>query len=240
MEGKKKLKRILIPIIVVVLVATAITGFFVIRNKQKQNTSIDNPASNVLNTNERIDLDIFNSWTNLEYSSNYNGNYKFNSVLAVNFNPELTTEQKEYIYQSVGGTYDYNGFVRYIYKQKFIETKRETISIVNGQYSRSVKYYGVQEIGYFYGNDNKSYLYVEDLEGNLITRQDGQDYLYEISLTGYNLFPAGYSPTPTSTQLYITKHVFSTKNPNTELYSITYTYEMIDVPQNTIPNSDLK
>lgn len=236
MEGKKKLKRILIPIIVVVLVATAITSFFVIRNKKKDAPSIDNPASNVLNTNERLDLDIFNSWTNLEYSSNYNGNYKYSSVLAINFNPELTEEQVLYLC----GSNDYNGFVYQINLEKTRKTKRETISIVDGQYSRSVKYFGVQEVGYFYGNDNRSYLYVEDLSGNLITRQDGQDYLYEISNTGYNLFPAGYTGSNSSkTQLYITEHIFSTKNPSLELYSVTYIYEMIDVPQNTIPNSNL-
>ncbi len=236
MEGKKKLKRILIPIIVVVLVATAITSFFVIRNKKKDTPSVDNQASNVLNTNERLDLDIFNSWTNLEHSSNYNGNYKYSSVLAINFNPELTKEQVLYLC----GSNDYNGFVYQINLEKTRKTKRETISIVDGQYSRSVKYFGVQEVGYFYGNDNRSYLYVEDLSGNLITRQDGQDYLYEISNTGYNLFPAGYTDSNSSkTKLYITEHVFSTKNPSLELYSVTYIYEMIDVPQNTIPNSNL-
>lgn len=236
---KKKVKKILIPIISVVLIITIAAAFLVYKsNNNSSNKNQNNNASNVLNTTERKDLDIFNSWTNKEYSVDYNGNYTFSSVYSVNFNPLLTREQIEKLYFDIAGTYDNNGFMSYLYNEKKKTTRRETISIVNGQFSRSVKYIGIKESGYFYGNNNRSYLYIKNSNNELITKSNGDKYLYEISLTAYNLSSKNTVST-SENKLFITEHIFSSKNPNTELYSVTYEYDLVKDPENQIPNSNI-
>lgn len=236
---KKKVKKILIPIISVVLVIAITATFLIFKNNNSSNNKLqNNEASNVLNTTQRLDLDIFNSWTNKEYSVDYNGNYKFSSIYSVNFNPLLIKEQIDKIYSNVAGTHDNNGFISYLYNEKKKSSRRETISIINGQFSRSVKFIGVKESGYFYGNNNRSYLYIKDSNNELKLKPNGDKYLYEISLTAYNLSNRN-TITTKENKLFITEHIFSAKNPNLELYSVTYEYSLINDPQNSIPNSNI-
>ena len=245
MEGKKtKLKRILIPIIAVVLVVSLTAGFFIIKNKASSKTPVEQePATNVALTSKQIELDIFNTWTDEKYSVEYNGNYKFSSILSINFNPELTEEQVTKVYKNVAGANDRNGFMKHLYDAKKKDTRFEVISIVDGQFTRCDKFtysYRVKQSGYFYGNTNRSYLYIDNGAGTTQTRNDGAGYMYEISQSGYGLLSnTNFGNSSLNVKLYITEHFYSSVNPKTELYSITYIYEMIDVPQNSIPNSEI-
>ena len=245
MEGNKtKLKRILIPIIAVILVVSLTAGFFIIKNNASSKTTNENTATNVADSSNLIERDIFNSWTDEKYSVDYNGNYKFSSILSVNFNPSLTDEQINMVYQNVGNTCDRNGFMKYILTTKKKSTKFEVISLVDGQFTQSDVYTyssSVKASGYFYGNLNRSYLYIDNGTGSAITRNDGAGYIYEISQTGYGLASnVSLEGSNYKTRLYITEHFYSSKTPSTELYSVTYIYEMIEVPQNSIPNSDIR
>ena len=245
MEGNKtKLKRILIPIIAVILVISLTAGFFIIKNNASSKTSNENEATNVADRSIIIERDIFNSWTDEKYSVDYNGDYKFSSIHSINFNPSLTDEQINMIYKNVGDTSDRNGFMKYILSTKKKATRFEVISIVDGQFTQSDVYtYSsvVKSSGYFYGNTHRSYLYIDNGTGTAISRNDGAGYLYEISQTGYGLSAnVSLENSNAKTKLYITEHFYSSKTTKTELYSVTYIYEMIEVPQNTIPNSDIR
>ena len=245
MEGNKtKLKRILIPIIAVILVISLTAGFFIIKNNASSKTSNENEATNVADRSIIIERDIFNSWTDEKYSVDYNGDYKFSSIHSINFNQSLTDEQINMIYKNVGDTSDRNGFMKYILSTKKKATRFEVISIVDGQFTQSDVYtYSsvVKTSGYFYGNTHRSYLYIDNGTGTAISRNDGAGYLYEISQTGYGLSSnVSLENSNAKTKLYITEHFYSSKTQKTELYSVTYIYEIIEVPQNTIPNSDIR
>jgi hypothetical protein len=118
MEGKKtKLKRILIPIIAVILVVSLTAGFFIIKNNASSKTpEAENPATNVADVSQRIEREIFDSWTDEKFSVEYNGNYKYSTILSVNFNPLLTDEQLILLYNNIGDTTDLNGFLQYLFK----------------------------------------------------------------------------------------------------------------------------
>lgn len=246
MEGNKtKLKRILIPIIAVILVVSLTAGFFIIKNNaSSKSPANENSATNVADSSNLIERDIFNAWTDEKYSVDYNGNYKFSSILSVNFNPALTDEQISMVYKNVGNTYDRNGFMKYVYSTKKKATRFEVISLVDGQFTQSDVYnYSsvVKSSGYFYGNLNRSYLYIDNGTGTAISRNDGAGYIYEISQTGYGLTSnVSFENLNSNTKLFVTEHFYSSKTPKTELYSVTYIYEMIEVPQNSIPNSDIR
>lgn len=246
MEGNKtKLKRILIPIIAVILVISLTAGFFIIKNNaSSKSPENDNSATNVVDRDTIIERDIFNSWTDEEYSVDFNGDYKFSAIHSINFNPSLTDEQINMVYKNIGNTSDRNGFMKYILSAKKKATRFEVISIVDGQFTQSDVYNyssSVKSTGYFFGNTHRSYLYIDNGTGTAITRNDGAGYMYEISQTGFGLSSnVSLENSNETTKLYITEHFYSSKTTKTELYSVTYIYEMIEVPQNKIPNSDIR
>ena len=243
MEGKKtKLKRILIPIIAVILVVSLTAGFFIIKNNASSKTpENENTSSNVAMTSKRIEKEIFDYLTDEKYSVEYNGNYKYSTIYSVNFNPLLTDEQIVMVYKNIGKTSDRNGFLQYLYGRKDRDTVlEEVISIVDGQYVKSDQC-GMKESGFFYGTVDRSYLFIDNGTGVTKTRNDGASYLYEITQTGYGLDGNIYYDTSNSkTKLYITEHFYSSTNPKVELLSVTYIYEMIETPNNSIPNSTIK
>lgn len=181
---KKKVfsKKIIIPIIALVLIVSAICVFLITNNKKPNNPEAPD-ASNV-SQNEIIENQINTDVLNRMVCEEYNGNYTFKSIVDVSFDKKISYESEKTIYRSICGASDKNSFIRYLYTKKLNESKNEIITLVNGKYTKSQGNKKIEN-GVFYGNLNKSYIFIQDKNG--ATEINGRTYSIssELSLTGY-------------------------------------------------------
>lgn len=226
-EKKSKLKKILIPIIIIVVIAAAICLFFVIKsknNKKNNNNSAEN-VSNSSNIEEQINSDIINQNISVEY----NGNYIFSSILNIEFDGNPSIDEKNKIYKALANNNirvkDANTFGNFISDKKDYKKTKEIITLVNGRYTKSIGS-TMAESGLFYGNLNKSLIYVKDSDGPTIINGSKYSSSFEISLTGYWL-PNNLSSNNGS-YIYIREKVHY-GNTGEKFVYITYMYEMIDL-----------
>lgn len=185
-EKKSKLKKILIPIIIVVLIAIAICLFFVIKSKNNKKNN-DNTAENV-NSGSNIETQINADVINQKVCVEYNGNYIYDSIINVEFDGTLSTEDKNKIYKSIAKNNvhvkDANTFGNYISNIKKYENSKEIITLVNGKYTKSIGSTKA-ESGLFFGNLNKSIVYKKDAKGATTINEINYSQSFEISQTGY-------------------------------------------------------
>ena len=183
-EKKSKLKKILIPIIIVVLIAIAICLFFVIKSKNNKKNN-DNTAENV-NSGSNIETQINADVINQKVCVEYNGNYIYDSIINVEFDGTLSTEDKNKIYKSIAKNNvhvkDANTFGNYISNIKKYENSKEIITLVNGKYTKSIGSTKA-ESGLFFGNLNKSIVYKKDAKGATTINEINYSQSFEISQT---------------------------------------------------------
>lgn len=219
---KKKIfsKKIIIPVVILILVVSAIC-IFLITNNKKDNKPAAPDASNVSQTEvieNEINIDVLNK----KICQEYNGNYTFKSIVDVSFDRKISYENEKLIYGSISGFSDKNSFIYYLYNKKVNDSKNEIITLVNGKYVKTKNNRKVEN-GIFYGNLNKSYVYVLDKDGSIEIDNRNYSIVSEISNTGYWLVN---NIDQESTTIYIReKYVYDNVSGN-YLY-VTYAYSQI-------------
>lgn len=219
MEKKKIFsKKILIPIIVLVLVISVTSIFLLNKKSNTKETQFVEPINNIA----LIEANINNDVLNLNVCVNYNGNYKFEAIADISIPNDITKENEYLIYKSFTGAEDKNSFLCYLYSQKIIDSKNEKISLINGKYTKSISS-NKKEQGLYFGNADKSYIYIEDDSATIEIYGKKHKTGSEISLTGYWL------PNPNNNQskyIYI-REKFYYDNINSSFIYVTYIYKMI-------------
>ena len=225
-EKKSKLKKILIPIIIVVLIATAICLFFVFKSKNNKSTN-NNSAQNVNNSSieSEINSDIINQNVFVEY----NGNYVFHAVMLIELDSSLSIDELNKTYKALANNNvnvkDANTYYSFLSDKKNANKTKETITLVNGKYTKSIGS-TMAESGLYFGNLNKSLIYKKDSAGSTTINNTNYSQSFEISLTGYWL-PNNLSSNDGSI-IYIREKVHY-GNVGEKFVYITYAYKMIDL-----------
>ena len=221
MSKKKLAKKIIIPIILIALVASAITVFAVTKKKSKETPPI---VSIVTNEERDIEFEIQNAVANHNICKEYNGNYNYKSITDVSFANEISDKDKALTFKYITGSPDENAFRLYLNKKKLAEQKDEFISLIEGQYTKTNAGLKSGE-GFYYGNLDKSYIYVENPEGT-IEMEDGKYSIeLEISQTAYWL---DKTVIPSPTTLYVReKYIYDELSSN--FMYLTYVYEMVNI-----------
>ena len=180
-ENKKHLsKKIIFPLVLVVVAVVVIGCFFAFRKPKDSQSSA--PAVDIV---AQYDKESYAAALRLEKCPDYNGNYKFTSVLDVSFDEDYSTQQQNIIFQAINGSRDKNEFISKIHDKKQKQAaENEIITLANNKYTKS-KNGSTLEYGVFYGNRNKSYVYINDSTGTITIEGIRYSEGFEISLTGY-------------------------------------------------------
>ena len=218
MNKKKIAKRIIIPIVLLVMVATAICVFAI--NKKSPETPP--PASQVSQNNSNIEDNINTDVINQKICPEYNGNYVFKSIKDVSFNKDVSPSSEKLTYEYISGYPDKNTFLYFLNKEKKAETKNEIITLLNGNYTKTIDSTKVEE-GIYYGNLDKSYIYIENEEGSIEIDETKYSIELEVSFTAYWL---DKPVTPSNTKIYVREKYIYDELASNFLY-VTYVYEMI-------------
>lgn len=186
--NKSKLKKIIISIICIVLVAVIATSIFLlIRNKNKSKTE-NSPVENVGQTAKDIEEQINSDIINQNVCVDYCGNYIFDSIQEITFDTNLSASEKLEVFKELSNNHvnvkDTNTFTTYLSIQKHFNTSKEIITLVNGKYTKSIGSTKA-ETGLFFGNENKSIIFKYDKKGETIIDEKTYSPSHEISLTGY-------------------------------------------------------
>ncbi len=219
-EKKSKAKKIIISVLIVVLIVSTICIFAVIKTKKKKNNAdIINPVTQSPSIEEQINSDIINQ----KICTEYNGNYIFSSVVDIYFDDDLTIAEQNYAYYSISNTVkDKNSFVYYLTVQNNPATTKEKITLVNGKYTK-VSGTTKTEKGRYYGNLDKSYVYITDPNGSITLNGQNYSKAFEISQTGYWI---SNKLSASSTTIYLREKLSYGNVGNKYLY-VTYAYEMV-------------
>lgn len=220
MHKKKIAKKIIIPVILLVMIASAVC-VFAINKKPKASPP---PASNVSqnNNNSNIEAKVSADVINQKVCSEFNGNYVYKTVKDVSFNKDIPASSESLTYEYISGYPDKNTFLYFLNKQKLEETKDEIITLINGSYTKTVSSKKVAE-GIYYGNQDKSYIYVENEQGSINLDNVKYSIELEVSFTAYWL---ERPITPSSTKIYVREKYIYDELASNFLY-VTYVYEMI-------------
>lgn len=218
MSKKKLAKRIIIPIVLVALIATTAIILFAVNKKPKTTP----PIVSVVTQERDIELEIQNAVINHNVAEDFNGNYVYKSIKDIAFAKEMSEENKSLIFKHITGRPDENAFRVYLNNIKNNQ-KNEFISLIDGQYTKTIDSKKVNE-GFYYGNLDKSYVYIENSEGSI--ELDGNKYSIEleISQTAYWL---NKTIITSPTTLYVREKFMFAKHSDNFVY-VTYVYEMID------------
>lgn len=182
---KKKIfsKKIIIPVILLVLVLSITSIFLVAKNSKKDKNNIA-PEVEVVNQTKIIENEINKDVTNRKICSEYNGNYTFKSVLDITFDEEMSDESEKLLYKYISGCPDKNSFIYYMNTLSRQQKDGQIISLIEGKYTKSKNKIKL-ESGLYYGNLNKSYVFVEDKNGTIEIDKRYHKISFEISLNCY-------------------------------------------------------
>lgn len=217
MAKKVKLSKINIVLIVILSLLLTTVCLFVIKNNQKRDIATK-PAISAL---EQIELDIKKDVANNNVQSEYNGKYKLSSIVDISFEENLSNEEETAIY-SIFNAKDKNTFATYIYNNKKSSTSDEIICFSDGLYSKS-KNRLIIEKGLFYGNLNKSYVYVQNNNGTVMINNILHSIDFEISKTAYWV---SKNLNGNDTKIYI-REKFYYDETNNKFFYVTYSYERV-------------
>lgn len=215
-------KKVILPIIAVILIVSTICIFFVTKNRNNSNTNVPD-ASNVNQVNQlenQINTDVINK----KVCSEYNGNYKYKGIVTVSFENKMTYAEENDAYKIIDKrAYDKNSFLYYLNIESNNKLKSQIITLVDGKYTKSNGSTRL-EYGLYYGNLNKSYVYKADKNGTI--EIDGEHYsiTHEVSQTGYWLANNNLN---NGKNLYVIERRTYQAVSKTYSYYITYLYEMI-------------
>ena len=220
MSKKKIAKKIIIPILLLALIATAICIFAINKKPNSTPPSVSQVSQN--NNIDTVENNIKTDVINQKVSPEYNGNYIYKSIKDVSFSKDISSTSESLTYEYISGYPDKNTFLYFLNKQKTTEAKNEILTFLNGNYTQTVNSSKINE-GIYYGNKDKSYVYVEDETGNV--EIDGTKYSIEleISFTAYWL---DKPVTPSSTRIYVREKYIYDELASNFLY-VTYVYEMV-------------
>lgn len=219
---KKKLfsKKVIIPIAILVLVI-ALTSIFLVSKKSTGSNNSDTPAENVSQNNDiesKIQADVLNQ----NVCVNYNGNYVFKAVADVSFPKEISSDSKKLAYKYFCGSTSKNSFLYYLYNNKTRNSNNEIITLVNGKYTKSQNNKTIST-GLYFGNESKSYIFIEDENGTIEFNGKNHKIDSEISLSGYwlsnNILDAN--------NIIYLREKFYYDNIQESFIYVTYIYEMI-------------
>lgn len=220
MSKKKIAKKIIIPIVLLVMIASAVCFFAVNKKSPEAPPSVShvNQNNDITTIENKINTDVINQ--NVCYD--YNGNYVYKSIRDVSFNKEISSASETLTYEYISGYPDKNTFLYFLNKQKKAETKNEILTFLNGCYTKTVNSSKAAE-GIYYGNSDKSYVYIESENGSIEIDETKYSIELEISFTAYWLEKP---PTPSSTKIYVREKYIYDELASNFLY-VTYVYEMI-------------
>ena len=220
MSKKKLAKKIIIPVVLVVLIATAII-IFAVNKKPKTNTP---NVSIVTHDNQNIELEIQDAVLNHNVSKEFNGNYVYKSIKDVSFANEISDSDKALTFKYLTGRPDENAFRLYLNNKKTSESENEILTFIEGQYTKTTNGTKTSE-GFYYGNLNRSYVYVEDPNGSIEIEENKYSIEIEISQTAYWL---NKSIVTSPTIIYVREKYVYDELASNFMY-ITYAYEMINL-----------
>lgn len=219
MSKKKISKKILIPIIATVLVViTSISIFFVSKNNKKSEQNLPEISDVSLKTNiADIEKQITIDTLNRNIPANLAGKYVYSSIIDLVYEENAVSVDPALSYTQINkDTKDQ--LQAYLHKIKHSHFN-EYISLYNGKYRKQNNNILAEE-GFYYGNDNKSYLFIKNPSGTI--EQDSNNYSmsYEVSLTGYWLSSTQEND---GTNLYVREKILC----NDKFLFVTYLYKMV-------------
>lgn len=222
MHKKKIAKKIIIPVILLVMIASAVC-IFAINKKPKTSPPPVSQVSQNNNNIDKIEAIISADVINQKVCSEFNGNYVYKSIKDVSFNKDIPSSSESLTYEYISGYPDKNTFLYFLNKKKVEETKNEIITLISGSYTKTINSTKVSE-GIYYGNLDKSYIYIENEKGSIDIDETKYSIELEISFTGYWLDRPPV--TPSSTKIYVREKYIYDELASNFLY-VTYVYEMI-------------
>lgn len=217
MTKKKIIKRVFIPIILLVAIVTTIT-IFAVNKKPKKELPVVSVVKQELGIEDIINSDVINH----KVCPEYNGNYIYKSIKDISFDENASDESKKIVYEYISGYPDKNSFLYFLNKEKHNQSKNEIITLLNGKYTKTNNSEKIAE-GIYYGNLDKSYVYVENENGLIEIEETKYSIELEISNSAYWL---GQNITPSNTIIYIREKYILNEHSNNYFY-ITYVYQMI-------------
>jgi len=231
-DKKTKAKKIIISVLIVALVATAICVFFVTKNKKNKNSNQNNVTP--INQSSSIESQINSDVINQKVCPEYNGNYIFYGVADISFTESLSKYDEYQIYKSIAGSSikDKNTFIYWLNNQRRYEKTGEIISLIQGKYTKSIGQTKA-ESGLFFGNLNKSIVFLKDPNGTTIVDEKNYSQAFEISETGYWLTQKlrdSFSNIEKNDNLEIVfiREKFEYGNNVKKFFYATYAYQMVD------------
>ena len=231
-EKKSKVKKIIISVLIVALIATAICVFFVSKNNKNKNSNQNNvtPVSQSSSIEGQINSDVINQ----KVCPEYNGNYIFYGVADISFTESLTRYDEYQIYQSIAGSSikDKNTFIHWLNGQKSYSKTGEIISLIQGKYTKSIGQTKA-ESGLFFGNLNKSIVFLKDQNGTTIIDEKKYSQAFDISETGYWLSESlrnSFAKIEKNDDIEIVfiREKFEYGNNVKKFFYVTYAYQMVD------------
>lgn len=218
---KKKIpKKILIPIIATVLVViTSISIFFVVKNNKKTEQDNTPEASNVALklTASEIDKKVNQDVVNKNVSVNLTGKYIYSSIVELVYEENAISAYQNLTYTKIDNS-KASQLQNYLHKLKH-RHYNEYISLYNGKYIKQNNNILAEE-GFYYGNDDKSYIYIKNPDGTISQNNELYSISYEISQTGYWL---NQTPENDGTQLYVREKILC----NNRFFLVTYLYKIV-------------
>lgn len=230
-EKKKKIKKIIISVLIIALIATAVCVFLVTKNKKnkKDSSSTIIPVSQNSTIESQISSDVINQ----KVCAEYNGNYIYYSFADITFTESISKYDEIQIYQSIAGSNinDKNSFIHYLNNKNNHNYTKESITLVNGKYTRSIGQTMIEN-GLFFGNLDKSIIFLKNPNGQTIIDEKNYSPSFEISQTGYWLSKPlidSFNKLKTNDNLdfiFVREKIFYGNNIQKYFY-VTYAYQMI-------------
>ncbi len=230
-DKKSKAKKIIISVLIIALIATAVCVFFVTKNKKKKN---DNSSPVIpVNQSKTIESQINSDVINQKVCPEYNGNYIYYGIADISFNEIISRYDEYQIYKYIAGSNinDKNTFIHYLNNQKRYEKTGETITLLQGKYTKSIGS-TKNESGLFFGNLNKSIIFLKDSNGTTVIDEKNYSQAFEISETGYwlsNKIIESFSKIEKNEDIeiiYLREKFYYGENVKKFFY-VTYAYKMI-------------
>ena len=237
MEAKSK-KKIAVIVISSLLAAVVITfGILFAVKKYRQNSDGSSTASNV---GTSVDTNTYNESIALgKIPRNYDGTYKYYSVLSINYNrysasniDGLTDTEIATLWSNMK-VKDTTGLINLLHKSKQSKVKSNNELLVFTSNSSSARYtmlYGNNpvEYGKYVGDDNLALI-------TLINKNKQQ--LVSLNYTSPNDALNVQIPTTDNySKLYFFEDIYSTNN--RKLFTVTYVYKLVNTTSDNSTNSD--
>lgn len=215
----KKVKLLKISMVFIVILALILTAVcvFIIKNKQKHET-----PKPTLSELELTELNIRKDVANNTVCTEYNGDYKINSVVDISFEDNLSIQEQNNIFNNIAGTKDKNSFANYLYQSKKNSENNEILCLHDGVYSKTKNNIKLQK-GLYFGNLDKSYVYVENINGTIIINNITHSIDFEISKTAYW---TSKNLTSSTTKIYVREKYYYDEISGKFFY-VTYAYEQM-------------